>query len=91
MVTYKLIVKEPLGLHLRPAGTICETSLLFQSKILIKKGTQTANAKSVLGILAARVTQGDEIEIICDGVDEKDALDALIQIFEENVVASREE
>lgn len=91
MVMRKLVVKEPLGLHLRPAGVICETSLLFQSRISIKKGTQTANAKSVLGILAARVTQGDEIEIICDGVDENEALEAIVNVFEAREEASKGE
>lgn len=84
MVTHKLIVKEPLGLHLRPASVICETSLSFQAKVTIRKGNQTANAKSVLGLLAARVTQGDEIEIICDGLDEQEAMQALIALFDAN-------
>lgn len=62
MVTQKVIIAEPSGLHLRPAGKLCEISLKYQSKIQIKKGNNTANAKSVLGILAARVQSGDEID-----------------------------
>ena len=81
MVTQKVVVAEPSGLHLRPAGMLCELSLKFESKISIRKGTSTANAKSVLGLLAARVLQGDEIEIICEGKDEKEALQALVEAF----------
>lgn len=83
MVTRKIVVAESAGLHLRPAGKMCELSLKYQSKIQIKKGTSTANAKSVLGILAARVQQGDEIEIICEGPDEKEALEALIKVMQD--------
>lgn len=83
MVTQKVVVAESAGLHLRPAGKLCELSLKYQSKIQIKKGTSTANAKSVLGILAARVQQGDEIEIICEGADEKDALEAIVKVMQE--------
>lgn len=83
MVTQKVVIAEPSGLHLRPAGKLCELSLKYQSKIQIKKGTATANAKSVLGILAARVQKGDEIEIICEGPDEEDALAALVKVMEE--------
>lgn len=83
MVTKKVVVAESAGLHLRPAGKLCELSLKYQSKIQIKKGTSTANAKSVLGILAARVQQGDEIEIICEGADEKDALEAIVKVMQE--------
>ena len=83
MVTQKIVVAEISGLHLRPAGKISETSLLFQSRVQIKKGNQVANAKSVLGLLAARVQQGDEIEIICDGEDEEAALQAVIKVIQE--------
>ena len=61
MVTQKLVVTEISGLHLRPAGRISEVSLRFQSKIQIKKGNQTANAKSVLSVLGACIKRGDEI------------------------------
>lgn len=83
MVSQKVVITEPTGLHLRPAGKLCEESLKYQSKIQIIKGTHIANAKSVLGILAARVQQGDEIEILCEGTDEEEALSALMQLMQE--------
>lgn len=82
MVTQKVVVAEPSGLHLRPAGMLCEVCIKFESKILIRKGTNTVNAKSVLGLLAARVTQGDEVEIICEGPDEEKALQVIITTIE---------
>lgn len=82
MVTQKVVVAEPSGLHLRPAGKLCELCLKFESKISIKKGDSTANAKSVLGLLAARVTQGEEIEIVCDGKDEEQALKTVVAAIE---------
>ena len=70
---------------------LCELSLKFESKISIRKGTSTANAKSVLGLLAARVLQGDEIEIICEGKDEKEALQALVEAFSKGLGLPEEE
>lgn len=90
MVTQKVVVTEPSGLHLRPAGKLSEMSLKYQSKIQIRKGNNTANAKSVLGVLAARVQQGDEIEIICDGADENEALSALVAVMQEGFGLSQE-
>lgn len=83
MVTQRIVVAEISGLHLRPAGKISEVSLQYVSKVQIKKGDQIANAKSVLGLLATRVQQGDEIEVICDGVDEKEALAAIVNAIQE--------
>ncbi|MGN0437860.1 MAG: HPr family phosphocarrier protein [Lachnospiraceae bacterium] len=82
MVSQKFVVMEPTGLHLRPAGLICDESIKYQSKILLVKGNHIANAKSVLGVLAARVQQGDEIEIQCEGPDEEQALLALTQLVQ---------
>ncbi|MBQ4058488.1 MAG: HPr family phosphocarrier protein [Lachnospiraceae bacterium] len=82
MVAQKIVVAKISGLHLRPAGKISETCLQYACKIQIKKGDCVANAKSVLGLLAARVRQGDEIEIICDGADEQKALQAVIEVIQ---------
>lgn len=78
MVSRTITVAEISGVHLRPAGRISEVSLRYRSKVQIKKGDHTANAKSVLGLLAARIGQGDTIEIICAGEDEEDALEAVL-------------
>lgn len=82
MVTRKVVVTEPLGLHLRPAGVFCEESVKFGSKIQIRKGNNLLNAKSVLGVLAARIKCGDEVELVCDGEDEQEAIDTLTRILE---------
>jgi len=82
MVSQKVVVTEPLGMHLRPAGVFCEESLKFESKIQIRKGTSLLNAKSVLGLLAARVQCGDEVELICDGPDEGEAINHLTAILQ---------
>lgn len=85
MTTQKLKVSEVSGLHLRPAGKIAEVSLQYQCKIQIRKGDQIANAKSVLGLLAARIQQGDAIEVICDGVDEEIAIRAVCDVIQKGI------
>ena len=82
MVSQKVLVTEPAGLHLRPAGKLCEISLMYQSKIQIQKGTHIANAKSVLSVLGACIKSGNEITLICDGEDEEQALANLIEYIE---------
>ena len=68
---------NPSGLHLRPAGNLCKEALRYDSKINIIFGDATANAKSVLSVLATCVKCGDIIKITCDGRDENEALEAL--------------
>lgn len=68
MVSGKVTVKNPTGLHLRPAGTLCKQAMQFKSSITFHYGDgNTANAKSVLSVLGACVKCGDEIELFCEG------------------------
>ncbi|EGG92532.1 hypothetical protein HMPREF0491_01240 [Lachnospiraceae oral taxon 107 str. F0167] len=77
MVSEEIKVINPSGLHLRPAGNLCKEALRYDSKINIIFGDATANAKSVLSVLATCVKCGDIIKITCDGRDENEALEAL--------------
>ena len=82
MVKQKVTVKNETGLHLRPAGLLCRTAMLYKSHITLSYANVTANAKSVLSVLGAGVKPGNELEITCEGVDEQETLDALIELFE---------
>ena len=77
MVSEELKLINPSGLHLRPAGSLCKEALKYDSKINIIFKDTTANAKSVLSVLATCVKCGDIIKITCDGRDENEALEAL--------------
>ena len=77
MVSKKVTIKNPTGLHLRPAGELCKTAIQFKSKVTFAFDGGTSNAKSVLSVLGACVKSGDEIELICDGADEQEAMKAL--------------
>lgn len=50
MVSKTTVIKNPSGLHLRPAGVLCKEALRYKSKISFKVRTTTANAKSVLSL-----------------------------------------
>ena len=82
MVSRKVTVTNPTGLHLRPAGNLCREAMKYKSMITFQFRDTTANAKSVLSVLGACVKSGDEITLICEGEDEQEALDALTAAVE---------
>lgn len=82
MVSQKIVIKNPTGLHLRPAGILCKEAMEFKSLITFRFRENTANAKSVLSVLGACVKSGDEIELMCEGEDEEEALRALVTAIE---------
>lgn len=83
MVSQKVRIKNPTGLHLRPAGILCKTAIDYNSVITFKyNGDNIANAKSVLSVLGACIKSGDEIELICEGADEERALRDLVALVD---------
>lgn len=79
MVSRTLTVTNPSGLHLRPAGVLSQTAMKFKSDVIIECGEKRIVAKSVLNVMAAGIKCGTEINVICDGEDEAEALETLAQ------------
>jgi phosphocarrier protein HPr len=82
MVSQKVVIKNPTGLHLRPAGVLCKEAMKYKSVTTFTFRENTANAKSVLSVLGACVKNGDEIEFVCQGEDEEEALKGLVEAVE---------
>lgn len=89
MVSEKVTIKNPTGLHLRPAGLFCKTAMQYKCKVTVLKKNRyeevTANAKSVLSVLGACIKSGDMIEVVCDGEDEKEALEVMVQLIKDGL------
>ena len=85
MISKKVTIKNPTGLHLRPAGLFCKMALEYESKITFRYRESEGNAKSVLSVLGACVKCGDEITFICEGEDEKEALDSMIKVVSDGL------
>ena len=81
MVSEKIRVGSALGIHLRPAGAMCDTAVKFDSHITFTFKNKVVNAKSVISILASGVGCGDEITLIAEGPDEEEALKAVSESF----------
>ncbi|MBQ2288645.1 MAG: HPr family phosphocarrier protein [Lachnospiraceae bacterium] len=79
MVKEKILVKNPIGVHLRPAGDIAEAAIKFKKcEIYLACDGRAVNGKSLLSILSLGIKQNTEFEIICDGEDEEAALKAIV-------------
>ena len=88
MVSQKLTISNPTGLHLRPAGNLCREAMKFKCKVTFNYGgamESVANAKSVLSVLGACIKSGDDIKLVCDGEDEAEALDYLSKYIEDGL------
>jgi len=81
MLTKTATVKNEVGLHARPATYFIQRANEFKSSISIEVGNRRVNAKSLLGVLSLGVVSGTEVEIIADGPDEAEAVEALVKLI----------
>jgi len=70
------------GLHARPASIFVKTANKFKASVSIEHGNGVANAKSIINIMGLGLKKGEEIKIITEGTDEKEAMDALVGLVE---------
>jgi len=80
MVSEKVTVTNAEGMHMRPASLFSQTMTPFSSDVKINFNGNTYDAKSVMMLMSACIKCGAEIEIVCDGPDENDALKAAVDL-----------
>lgn len=78
-ITAKII--DPIGIHARPASQIAQEASKFQSKVEIKANSKSANARSIINIMALGIKKDTEIELVVDGPDEETALSSLVDLM----------
>jgi len=82
MYTQEITVKNEVGLHARPATYFIQKANEFKSGIWVEKEERRVNAKSLLGVLSLGIVQGTTITLIADGVDQEEAVKALVDLIE---------
>ena len=83
MAERRLQVTGRLGLHARAAANLVRVAGRFQSSLTLHRldGDVEADAKSILSILTLAASRGTELRIVAHGVDEQEALDAVVGLF----------
>lgn len=76
-----LTIQNKLGLHARPAALFVQTAEKFKARIRVYKDDQEVNGKSVMGLMMLAAEHGSRLKIVAEGSDEKEALQALEEIF----------
>ena len=79
----KVKVKNPLGLHTRPAATIVKLLQPLKSSVSFTYKEETINARSIMSILMLAAKKNAQITITIEGVDAELAMRRLVAAFEE--------
>lgn len=85
MTVRETVVNNKVGLFARPATFFIQKANEYKCIILVEKDDRRVNAKSLLGVLSMGITDGSTISLIADGVDEAEALEALVELVSKPV------
>jgi len=77
-----VLVRLPaeVALHARPAGVFVREAARAAAEIRVEANGRSANAKSILDVLALGATGGTELAISACGADAAEALERLSQL-----------
>ncbi len=85
MIVKNYAITAAEGLHARPATALVRLAKKYKSAMSIKKADKTVKLNSMLNILSLALKGGDNISIIIEGEDEKDAAAAIDFFFNEEL------
>lgn len=77
----RVVIKNKLGLHARPAALFVQIANKFDSDITVKKGTKEVNGKSIMGILMLAAGKGSGVDLRIEGNDAHQAMAELEKVL----------
>lgn len=77
-----VVIVNELGLHARSASKIAELAQKSKANVWIKKGSQKADASSIVDILTLACEKGSKIKLIVEHKADVDILNAITDLIE---------
>ena len=78
----EITVTNPKGIHTRPSTMLVQAAMECQSTIILIHGDKRANIRNILDIMMLCATHGSVLTIRTEGVDEEQAMDRIVDIFD---------
>ncbi|HTR00144.1 MAG TPA: HPr family phosphocarrier protein [Candidatus Acidoferrum sp.] len=83
MISTTITVPNKAGLHARAAAKLVSTAANFKSKITLGTSERMVDAKSILSLMLLAAPMGSELNLVLDGADEQDALNAIQKLLDQ--------
>jgi len=81
MLEREMRIINPLGLHARAAAKLVRCAVRFSSSVVLEREGSTADAKSILSVLALAASFGTVVNVTVEGSDAEDAMKDIAVLF----------
>lgn len=86
MKQFEYTIKDPLGIHARPAGMLAKVAKGFGDTVVtVTKGEKTVKAIQLMKLMGLGIKTGETVTIAAEGPEEDAAIEAIRAFFEENL------
>ena len=82
MISEKITITNEQGLHMRPAGVLAKAAAKYPCSVKLVVGEKEINAKSIMMIIGGCIKGGTDVEVVCNGEQEEEALAEIKQLAE---------
>lgn len=83
MIEKGYVLKDPMGLHARPAAQLMMALRETKSAVTISGNGESVNGKDVIEILSLCCVKGDVITFKAEGPDEEKAMETICRVMKE--------
>ncbi|MDR2188783.1 MAG: HPr family phosphocarrier protein [Azonexus sp.] len=81
MLVREATIINKLGLHARASSKLTQLASKYPCEVWMSKGSRRINAKSIMGVMMLAAGKGSTVSIETDGVDEAEAMAALLALI----------
>ena len=86
MKQFDYTIKDPLGIHARPAGLLAKLAKGFGDTVVtITKDGNTVKASQLMKVMGMGIKTGSTITVAAEGPAEAEAAEAVKKFLEENL------
>ena len=80
-VIVEVVIKNPQGLHARPAAMFVQIASKYNANVALQKGEERVNGKSIMGILTLGIEQNSKVILEADGDDADEVVAELTRLL----------
>lgn len=80
MIREHITITNKAGLHARAASKLAGVCAGHDSDVRIGQDERMVDGKSILSLMMLAASQGTELDVVADGTDEQDAMQAIIEL-----------
>ena len=86
MKEFTYTIKEPVGIHARPAGMLAKEAKTCQSTVtIVDKNGKSVDATRLMALMGMGIKCGDTVTVKIEGADEDTAAPALEKFINEHL------